>query len=201
MGSKQLWSWPLVLLPPAWGCKTSYYDWSCSFCVVVSSVAKMKRWKKVFTRDWLASDVSKLPVTLQWSTSDWGRGWMLVIGLFLTLVPLLCFVSMLFFLMFFLSYCVSFFLSISPTPKWVSGWLPLVPPQANTFFVLLLLCCLKSSTSGSDGCLKTCRMLPIVSTISNSNRSTRDKVVLGFLWIRRGRCFEGFCHCVDFAND
>lgn len=109
-----------------------------------------------------------------------------------------------FFLMrFFLSF---FFLSFFPTPKRVSDWLPLVPPQANTFFVLLLLYCLKSSMSSSDGCLKTCCMLPIVSTISNSNRSTQDKVVLGFLLvpadgISRVLSLRRFCKWLELSFD
>lgn len=43
--------------------------------------------------------------------------------------------------------------------------------------------------SSSDGCPKTCWMLPIVSTISNSNRSTVDS---GFSVGTRRRYLEGF---------
>lgn len=79
---------------------------------------------------------------------------------------------------------INVFLCFVPTPKWVSDWLLLVFPQASMFFVLLLLCCLKSSMCRSDGCCRSCCMLPIVSTISNSNRSTQDKVVFGYLLVR-----------------
>lgn len=126
------------------------------------------------------------------------KDWMFVICWFIyplllfSSVALPCFVFMLFFLCL-----LSLILSVSfklPS-EWVTDCRLCFRRRARSLF-FLLLCCLKSSISSGDGCLRTCCMLPIVSTISN--RSTKDKVVVGRLLVRKDSVFRvlsllGFC--------